>query len=282
MFAGILAFDGACMKMVFTLVLGLALLFPAGAQAGECLSRNEIRKMIEQSFYSLYRWQNYWYGYYYDIDLESRIRRDGRMIVDFDKKDFPYGFCIKDEKNNKPIQFAAYLKGVDLLYVGNILNRKSDLQAVSGNAEKKVGEAWYYFNQEVGYRLNIELNAKSLRFATPDLILSENLHKYIRKSVVLSEYKHFFKDGILAGPPREEDPFILIASKDLNHLFLLRLIQFDNERDGQYGEVYSWDVYIYTENLSTDAEKEEKIDKIEKHAKNRLRNDHFLIDCDEC
>ena len=50
------------MKMVFTLVLGLALLFPAGAQAGECLSRNEIRKMIEQSFYSLYRWQNYWYG----------------------------------------------------------------------------------------------------------------------------------------------------------------------------------------------------------------------------
>ena len=282
MLAGILAFDGACMKMVFTLVLGLALLFPAGAQAGECLFRNEIRKMIEQSFYSLYRWQNYWYGYYYDIDLESRIRRDGRMIVDFDKEDFPYGFCIKNEKNNTPIQFAAYLKGVDLLYVGNILNRKSDLQAVSGNAEKKVGEAWYYFNQEVGYRLNIELNAKSLRFATSDLILSENLYKYIRKSVVLSEYKQFFKDGILAGPPREEDPFILIASKDLNHLFLLRLIQFDNERDGQYGEVYSWDVYIYTENLSTDAEKEEKIDKIEKHVKNRLRNDHFVIDCDEC
>ena len=282
MLAGILAFDGACMKMVFTLVLGLALLFPAGVQAGECLSRNEIRKMIEQSFYSLYRWQNYWYGYYYDIDLESRIRRDGRMIVDFDKEDFPYGFCIKDEKNNKPIQFAAYLKGVDLLYVGNILNRKSDLQAVSGNAEKKVGEAWYYFNQGVGYRLNIELNAKSLRSVTSDLILSENLYKYIRKSVVLSEYKQFFKDGILAGPPREEDPFILIASKDLNHLFLLRLIQFDNERDGQYGEVYSWDVYIYTENLSTDAEKEEKIDKIEKHVKNRLRNDHFVIDCDEC
>ena len=270
------------MKMVFTLVLGLALLFPAGAQAGECLSRNEIRKAIEQSFYSLYRWQNYWYGYYYDIDLESRIRHDGRMIVDFDKEDFPYGFCIEDEKNNKPIQFAAYLKGVDLLYVGNILNRKSDLQAVSGNAEKKVGKAWYYFNQGVGYRLNIELNAKSLRSATSDLILSENLYKYIRKSVVLSEYKQFFKDGILAGPPREEDPFILIASKDLNHLFLLRLIQFDNERDGQYGEVYSWDVYIYTENLSTDAEKEEKIDKIEKHVKNRLRNDHFVIDCDEC
>ena len=282
MLTGILAFDGVFMKMVFTLVLGLALLFPAGAQAGECLSRNEIRKMIEQSFYSLYRWQNYWYGYYYDIDLESRIRRDGRMIVDFDKEDFPYGFCIKDEKNNKPIQFAAYLKGVDLLYVGNILNRKSDLQAVSGNAEKKVGEAWYYFNQEVGYRLNIELNAKSLRSATSDLILSENLYKYIRKSVVLSEYKQFFKDGILAGPPREEDPFILIASKDLNHLFLLRLIQFDNERDGQYGEVYSWDVYIYTENLSTDAEREEKIDKIEKHVKSRLRNDHFLVDCDEC
>ena len=282
MLTGILAFDGVFMKMVFTLVLGLALLFPAGAQAGECLSRNEIRKMIEQSFYSLYRWQNYWYGYYYDIDLESRIRRDGRMIVDFDKEDFPYGFCIKDGKNNKPIQFAAYLKGVDLLYVGNILSRKSDLQAVSGNAEKKVGEAWYYFNQGVGYRLNIKLNAKSLRSVTSDLILSENLYKYIRKSVVLSEYKQFFKDGILAGPPREEDPFILIASKDLNHLFLLRLIQFDNERDGQYGEVYSWDVYIYTENLSTDAEKEEKIDKIEKHAKNRLRNDHFLIDCDEC
>ena len=270
------------MKIAFTLVLGLALLFPAGAQAGECLSRNEIRKAIEQSFYSLYRWQNYWYGYYYDIDLESRIRRDGRMIVDFDKEDFPYGFCIKDEKNNKPIQFVAYLKGVDLLYVGNILNRKSDLQAVSGNAEKKVGKAWYYFNQGVGYRLNIELNAKSLRSATPDLILSENLYKYIRKSVVLSEYKKIFKDGILAGPPREEDPFILIASKDLNHLFLLRLIQFDNERDGQYGEVYSWDVYIYTENLSTDAEREEKIDKIEKHVKSRLRNDHFLIDCDEC
>ena len=282
MLDSILAFDGACMKMVFTLVLGLALLFSAGAQAGECLSRNEIRKMIEQSFYSLYRWQNYWYGYYYDIDLESRIRRDGRMIVDFDKEDFPYGFCIKDEKNNKPIQFAAYLKGVDLLYVGNILSRKSDLQAVSGNAEKKVGEAWYYFNQGVGYRLNIELNAKSLRSVTSDLILSENLYKYIRKSVVLSEYKQFFKDGILAGPPREEDPFILIASKDLNHLFLLRLIQFDNERDGQYGEVYSWDVYIYTENLSTDVEKEEKIDKIEKHVKSRLRNDHFVIDCDEC
>ena len=282
MLTGILAFDGVFMKMVFTLVLGLALLFPAGAQAGECLSRNEIRKAIEQSFYSLYRWQNYWYGYYYDIDLESRIRHDGRMIVDFDKEDFPYGFCIEDEKNNKPIQFAAYLKGVDLLYVGNILNRKSDLQAVSGNAEKKVGKAWYYFNQGVGYRLNIELNAKSLRSATSDLILSENLYKYIRKSVVLSEYKQFFKDGILAGPPREEDPFILIASKDLNHLFLLRLIQFDNERDGQYGEVYSWDVYIYTENLSTDAEKEEKIDKIEKHVKNRLRNDHFVIDCDEC
>ena len=282
MLAVILSFDGAGMKIAFTLVLGLALLFPAGAQAGECLSRNEIRKAIEQSFYSLYRWQNYWYGYYYDIDLESRIRHDGRMIVDFDKEDFPYGFCIEDEKNNTPIQFAAYLKGVDLLYVGNILNRKSDLQAVSGNAEKKVGEAWYYFNQGVGYRLNIELNAKSLRFATSGLILSENLYKYIRKSVVLSEYKHFFKDGILVGPPREEDPFILIASKDLNHLFLLRLIQFDNERDGQYGEVYSWDVYTYTENLSTDAEKEEKIDKIEKHVKNRLRNDHFVIDCDEC
>ena len=282
MLAIILSFDGAGMKIAFTLILGLALLFPAGAQAGECLSRNEIRKAIEQSFYSLYRWQNYWYGYYYDIDLESRIRRDGRMIVDFDKEDFPYGFCIKDEKNNKPIQFVAYLKGVDLLYVGNILNRKSDLQAVSGNAEKKVGKAWCYFNQGVGYRLNIELNAKSLRSASSDLILSENLYKYIRKSVVLSEYKQFFKDGILAGPPREEDPFILIASKDLNHLFLLRLIQFDNERDGQYGEVYSWDVYIYTENLSTDAEKEEKIDKIEKHVKSRLRNDHFLIDCDEC
>ena len=41
-------------------------------------------------------------------------------------------------------------------------------------------------------------------------------------------------------------------------------------------------MYIYTENLSTDAEKEEKIDKIEKHVKNRLRNDHFVIDCDEC
>ena len=98
MLTGILAFDGACMKMVLTLVLGLALLFPAGAQAGECLSRNEMRKAIEQSFYSLYRWQSYWYGYYYDIDLESRIRRNGRMIVDFYKEDFPYGFCIKMKK----------------------------------------------------------------------------------------------------------------------------------------------------------------------------------------
>ena len=97
MLTGILAFDGVFMKMVFTLILGLALLFPAGAQAGECLSRNEIRKMIEQSFYSLYRWQNYWYGYYYDIDLEPRIRRNGRMIVDFHKEDFCAAFVIEKE-----------------------------------------------------------------------------------------------------------------------------------------------------------------------------------------
>ena len=45
---------------------------------------------------------------------------------------------------------------------------------------------------------------------------------------------------------------------------------------------YMHGMCIYTENLSTDAEKEEKIDEIEKHVKSRLRNDHFLIDCDEC
>ena len=48
MLTGILAFDGVFMKMVFTLVLGLALLFPAGAQAGECLSRNEITTRSEE------------------------------------------------------------------------------------------------------------------------------------------------------------------------------------------------------------------------------------------
>ena len=69
------------------------LFFSTEVQANECLPKNELRKIIEQSFYSLYQWQNYWYGYYYDIDLESRIRRDGRMIVDFYKEDFLHGFC---------------------------------------------------------------------------------------------------------------------------------------------------------------------------------------------
>ena len=68
------------------------------AHARECLSKNEIKKAVEQSFYSLYRWQSYWYGYYYDIDLESRIRRNGRMIVDFYKEDFLHGFCNHEGK----------------------------------------------------------------------------------------------------------------------------------------------------------------------------------------
>ena len=277
-----MAFDGVFMKMVFTLVLGLALLFPAGAQAGECLSRNEIRKMIEQSFYSLYRWQNYWYGYYYDIDLEPRIRRNGRMIVDFHKEDFLRGFCDRKRNNNLLIQFAAYLKGVDLIYVGKIRNGKADMLATFGDASEKAGEAWHDFNREYGYQLNVKLRAGLLKSTSPRIIPDEKLHDYIRKSVILDKRRNLFKEGIVIGAPRKDDTLLLIASRNFENMFLLDLLPFDRDKEGQHGEVYAWNVYIYTENLSTDAEKEEKIDKIEKHVKSRLRNDHFLIDCDEC
>ena len=270
------------MKMVFTLVLGLALLFPAGAQAGECLSRNEIRKMIEQSFYSLYRWQNYWYGYYYDIDLEPRIRRNGRMIVDFHKEDFLRGFCDRKRNNNLLIQFAAYLKGVDLIYVGKIRNGKADMLAAFGDASEKAGEAWHDFNREYGYRLNVKLRAGLLKSTSPRIIPDEKLHDYIRKSVILDKRRNLFKEGIVIGAPRKDDTLLLIASRDFENMFLLDLLPFSRDKEGQHAEVYAWNVYIYTENLSTDAEKEEKIDEIEKHVKNRLRNDHFVIDCDEC
>ena len=271
------------MKMVFTLILGLALLFPAGAQAGECLSRNEIRKMIEQSFYSLYRWQSYWYGYYYDIDLESRIRRDGRMVIDFLslKRESPHRFCVSGE-NGVLTQFSAYVRGVDMIYTGEILNGKADMMATFGDASEKAGEAWHDFNREIGYRLNVKLDAKLLKLTSPIIVPEERLHEYIRKSVALSEYRHLFNDGIVFGSPRKEDTVLLIASRDFENLFLLDFLPFDVKRGGQHGRIASWYIYVHTENLSTDAEKEEKIDKIEKHVKNRLRNDHFVIDCDEC
>ena len=283
MLAGILAFDGACMKMVFTLVLGLALLFPAGAQAGECLSRNEIRKMIEQSFYSLYRWQSYWYGYYYDIDLESRIRRDGRMVIDFLslKRESPHRFCVSRE-NGVLTQFSAYVRGVDMIYTGEILNGKADMMATFGDASEKAGEAWHDFNREIGYQLNVKLRAGLLKSTSPRIIPDEKLLNYIRRSVILNKRRNLFKEGIVIGAPRKDDTLLLIASRDFENMFLLDLLPFSRDKEGQHGEIYSWDVYIYTENLSTDAEKEEKIDKIEKHVKNRLRNDHFVIDCDEC
>ena len=113
--------------MILRIILCIALLFAVEAHARECLSKNEIKKAVEQSFYSLYRWQSYWYGYYYDIDLEPRIRRNGRMIVDFHKEDFLRGFCDQKRNNNLLIQFAAYLKGVDLIYVGKIRNGKADM-----------------------------------------------------------------------------------------------------------------------------------------------------------
>ena len=53
--------------MILRIILCIALLFAVEAHARECLSKNEIKKAVEQSFYSLYRWQSYWYGYYYDI-----------------------------------------------------------------------------------------------------------------------------------------------------------------------------------------------------------------------
>ena len=270
------------MKIAFTLVLGLALLFPAGAQAGECLSRNEIRKAIEQSFYSLYRWQSYWYGYYYDIDLESRIRRNGRMIVDFYKEDFLHGFCNHEGKNDQFIQFTAYLKGVDLIYTGELLDGKANMLATFGDASEKAGEAWHDFNRENGYRLNIKLHARLLKSTFPIIVPEEKLYKYIQKSVLSSEYRHLFRNGIVVGTPRKNDTALLIASRDFENLFLLDFLPFDAKRRGQHGRIASWYIYVYTENLSNDAEKEEKIDKIEKHVKNRLRNDHFVIDCDEC
>ena len=271
------------MKMVFTLVLGLALLFPAGAQAGECLSRNEIRKMIEQSFYSLYRWQSYWYGYYYDIDLESRIRRDGRMVIDFLslKRESPHRFCVSRE-NGVLTQFSAYVRGVDMIYTGKILNGKADMMATFGDASEKAGEAWHDFNREIGYQLNVKLRAGLLKSTSPRIIPDEKLLNYIRRSVILNKRRNLFKEGIVIGAPRKDDTLLLIASRDFENIFLLDLLPFSRDKEGQHGEVYAWNVYIYTENLSNDAEKEEKIDKIEKHVKNRLRNDHFVIDCDEC
>jgi hypothetical protein len=279
---GILAFDGVFMKMVFTLVLGLALLFPAGAQAGECLSRNEIRKMIEQSFYSLYRWQNYWYGYYYDIDLELRIRRNGRMIVDFHKEDFLRGFCDRKRNNNLLIQFAAYLKGVDLIYVGKIRNGKADMLAAFGDASEKAGEAWHDFNREYGYRLNVKLRAGLLKSTSPRIIPDGKLHDYIRKSVILDKRRNLFKEGIVIGAPRKDDTLLLIASRDFENMFLLDLLSFSRDKEGQHGEVYAWNVYIYTENLAIKQKRIEKIDNIKKHVIDRLRNDHLVIDCDEC
>ena len=99
---------------------------------------------------------------------------------------------------------------------------------------------------------------------------------------MLSEYRHLFRNGIVVGTSRKNDTALLIASRDFENLFLLDFLPFDAKRRGQHGRIASWYIYVYTENLSTDAEKEEKIDKIEKHVKNRLRNDHFVIDCDEC
>ncbi len=271
------------MKMVFTLVLGLALLFPAGAQAGECLSRNEIRKMIEQSFYSLYRWQNYWYGYYYNIDLESRIRRDGRMVIDFLslKRESPNRFCVSRE-NGVLTQFGAYVRGVDMIYTGKILNGKADMMATFGDASEKAGEAWHDFNREYGYRLNVKLRAGLLKSTSPKIIPDEKLLNYIRRSVILNKRRNLFKEGIVIGAPRKDDTLLLIASRDFENMFLLDLLPFSRDKEGQHGEVYAWNVYIYTENLVIKQKRIEKIDNIKKHVIDRLRNDHFVIDCDEC
>ena len=119
--------------MIFRFILCLMLSFAIEAieaHASECLSKHEIKKVIEQSFYSLYRWQNYWYGYYYDIDLESRIRRDGRMVIDFLslKRESPHRFCVS-RKNGVLTQFSAYVRGVDMIYTGEILNGKADMMA---------------------------------------------------------------------------------------------------------------------------------------------------------
>ena len=104
----------------------------------------------------------------------------------------------------------------------------------------------------------------------------------MQKSVLLSEYRHLFRDGIVIGTPRKNDTALLIASRDFENLFLLDFLPFDAKRGWQHGRIASLYIYVYMENLSTDAEKEEKIDKIEKHVIDRLRNDHFMIDCDEC
>ena len=269
--------------MILRIILCIALLFAVEAHARECLSKNEIKKAVEQSFYSLYRWQSYWYGYYYDIDLESRIRRDGRMVIDFLslKRESPNRFCVSRE-NGVLTQFSAYVRGVDMIYTGEILNGKADMMATFGDASEKAGEAWHDFNREIGYQLSVKLDAKLLKLTSPIIVPEERLHEYIRKSVALSEYRHIFNDGIVFGSPRKEDTVLLIASRDFENLFLLDFLPFDVKRRGQHGRIASWYIYVYTENLSTDAEKEEKIDKIEKHIKSRLRNDHFLIDCDEC
>ena len=270
-------------KMIFRIILCLAMILSAEVHASECLPKNEIKKMIEQSFYSLYRWQNYWYGYYYDIDLESHIRRDGRMVIDFLslKRESPHRFCVSRE-NGVLTQFSAYVRGVDMIYTGKILNGKADMMATFGDASEKAGEAWHDFNREIGYQLNVKLRAGLLKSTSPRIIPDEKLLNYIRKSVILNKRRNLFKEGIVIGAPRKDDALLLIASRDFENIFLLDLLPFDRDKEGQHGEVYAWNVYIYTENLSNDAEKEEKIDKIEKHVKNRLRNDHFLIDCDEC
>lgn len=259
------------------------LFFSTEVQANECLPKNELRKIIEQSFYSLYQWQNYWYGYYYDIDLESHIRHNGRMVVDFLslKRDQPHRFCVS-RKNSVLTQFGAYVRGIDLIYTGKILNRKASMLATFGDASEKAGEAWHDFNREIGYRLSVSLNNKLLKSMAPKILPNEKLHNYIIKTIALSKHKHLFREGIVVGTPREGDPSFLIASKNFKNLFLMSSIQFDPKKEGAYGEIYSWSVYIYTENLAIKQKRIEKIDNIKKHVIDRLRNDHFVIDCDEC
>ena len=270
-------------KMIFRIILCLAMIFSAKVHASECFSRNEIKKMIEQSFYSLYRWQNYWYGYYYDIDLESRIRHDGRMVIDFLslKRESPHRFCVSRE-NDVLTQFSAYVRGVDMIYTGKILNGKADMMATFGDASEKAGEAWHDFNREIGYQLNVKLRAGLLKSTSPRIIPDEKLHDYIKKSVILDKRRNLFKEGVVIGAPRKDDTLLLIASRDFENMFLLDLLSFSRDKEGQHGEVYAWNVYIYTENLAIKQKRIEKIDNIKKHVIDRLRNDHFVIDCDEC
>ena len=269
--------------MILRIILCITLLFAVEAHARECLSKDEIKKAVEQSFYSLYRWQSYWYGYYYDIDLESRIRRDGRMVIDFLslKRESPNRFCVSRE-NGVLTQFGAYVRGVDMIYTGKILNGKADMMATFGDASEKAGEAWHDFNREIGYQLNVKLRAGLLKSTSPRIIPDEKLHDYIRKSVILDKRRNLFKEGIVIGAPRKDDTLLLIASRDFENMFLLDLLPFSRDKEGQHAEVYAWNVYIYTENLAIKQKRIEKIDNIKKHVIDRLRNDHFVIDCDEC